>query len=66
MLNAVSGQNAQFAAGSLGADPAVKGQVFTATVSGDSLFSSLQQFRDIAIEVDPAGDELITMKGTSR
>ncbi|ALL69404.1 RND efflux system, inner membrane transporter CmeB (plasmid) [Paraburkholderia caribensis MBA4] len=49
VLNAVSGQNAQFAAGSLGADPAVKGQVFTATVSGDRLFSSLQQFRDIIV-----------------
>ncbi|CAG2129110.1 Antibiotic efflux pump membrane transporter ArpB [Cupriavidus campinensis] len=49
VLNAVNSQNAQFAAGSLGADPAVKGQVFTATVSGDSLFSSLQQFRDIIL-----------------
>ncbi|MBN3766141.1 efflux RND transporter permease subunit [Burkholderia sp. Ac-20365] len=49
VLNAVTGQNAQFAAGSLGADPAVKGQVFTATVTGDTLFSSLQQFRDIIV-----------------
>ncbi|MFC4422790.1 efflux RND transporter permease subunit [Cupriavidus pampae] len=49
VLNAVNSQNAQFAAGALGADPAVKGQVFTATVSGDSLFSSLQQFRDIIL-----------------
>ncbi|WP_109481604.1 efflux RND transporter permease subunit [Paraburkholderia sp. C35] len=49
VLNAVSGQNAQFAAGSLGGDPAVKGQVFTATVTGDTLFSSLQQFRDIIV-----------------
>lgn len=38
VLNAVNAQNAQFAAGSLGADPAVKGQVFTATVTGDALF----------------------------
>jgi multidrug efflux pump len=49
VLNAVNAQNAQFAAGSLGADPAVKGQVFTATVSGDALFSSLEQFRDIIL-----------------
>jgi multidrug efflux pump len=49
VLNAVSAQNAQFAAGSLGADPAVKGQTFTATVSGDTLFSSIQQFRDIIL-----------------
>ncbi len=49
VLNAVSSQNAQFAAGSLGADPAVKGQVFTANVTGDSLFSSLKQFQDIIV-----------------
>ncbi|MDR5815687.1 efflux RND transporter permease subunit [Caballeronia sp. LZ033] len=55
VLNAVTGQNAQFAAGSLGADPAVKGQVFTATVSGDSLFSSLQQFRDIIVVANNNG-----------
>jgi len=46
---AVAGQNVQFAAGSVGADPAVKGQVFTANVTGDTLFSSLQQFRDIIV-----------------
>ncbi|HTJ94729.1 MAG TPA: efflux RND transporter permease subunit [Pararobbsia sp.] len=55
VLNAVNAQNAQFAAGSLGADPAVKGQVFTATVSGDSLFSSLQQFRDIILLANSNG-----------
>jgi multidrug efflux pump len=55
VLNAVTSQNAQFAAGSLGADPAVKGQVFTATVSGDMLFSSLQQFRDIILLANSNG-----------
>ncbi|HZC15231.1 MAG TPA: efflux RND transporter permease subunit, partial [Caulobacteraceae bacterium] len=49
VLSAISTQNAQFAAGSVGADPAVKGQVFTANVTGDALFSSLQQFRDIIV-----------------
>jgi multidrug efflux pump len=49
VLNAVTAQNAQFATGSLGADPAVKGQAFTATVSGDTLFSSLKQFNDIIL-----------------
>jgi multidrug efflux pump len=55
VLNAVSGQNAQFAAGSLGADPAVKGQVFTATVTGDRLFSSLKQFQDIILVANSNG-----------
>jgi len=40
VLNAINAQNAQFATGSLGADPAVKGQTFTATVSGDTRRSS--------------------------
>ena len=51
----MSSQNAQFAAGSLGADPAVKGQVFTANVTGDSLFSSLKQFQDIIIVANSNG-----------
>src|ERR1700735_5461110 len=55
VLNAVNAQNAQFAAGSLGADPAVKGQVFTANVVGDSLFSSLKQFQDIIIVANSNG-----------
>ncbi len=49
VLSAINAQNAQFATGSLGADPAVKGQTFTATVSGDTLFSSPQQFNDIIL-----------------
>ncbi|TCK84340.1 efflux RND transporter permease subunit [Paraburkholderia sp. BL9I2N2] len=49
VLDAVTSQNAQFAAGSLGADPAPKGQVFTATISGDALFSSQKQFKDIVV-----------------
>jgi multidrug efflux pump len=55
VLNAVTAQNAQFATGSLGADPAVKGQEFTATVSGDTLFSSLQQFNDILLLTNSNG-----------
>jgi len=55
VLNAIHAQNAEFATGSLGADPAVKGQVFTATVSGDALFSSLRQFRDIILRTNNDG-----------
>jgi len=55
VINAVNAQNAQFAAGSLGADPAVNGQEFTATVSGDQLFSTLQQFRDIILLANSDG-----------
>ena len=55
VLNAVTAQNAQFAAGSLGADPAVNGQEFTATVAGDQLFSTLQEFRDIIVLANSDG-----------
>ncbi|HTX05780.1 MAG TPA: multidrug efflux RND transporter permease subunit [Steroidobacteraceae bacterium] len=55
VLNAVAGQNAQFATGALGADPAVPGQGFTATVSGDKLFTSLRQFRNIILRANGNG-----------
>jgi multidrug efflux pump len=55
VLNAVEAQNAQFATGAIGADPAVRGQEFTATVSGDSLFTSLRQFRDIILRANGNG-----------
>jgi multidrug efflux pump len=55
VLAAVSAQNAQFAAGAVGADPAINGQVFTANVTGDALFSSLQQFRDIIVLANSNG-----------
>jgi multidrug efflux pump len=55
VLSAINAQNAQFATGSLGADPAIKGQTFTATVSGDTLFSSLQQFNNIILFTSSAG-----------
>ena len=55
VLSAINAQNAQFATGSLGADPAIKGQTFTATVSGDTLFSSPQQFNDIILLTNSDG-----------
>jgi multidrug efflux pump len=55
VLNAVNAQNAQFATGAIGADPATKGQGFTATVSGDRLFTSLQQFRNIILRANGNG-----------
>jgi multidrug efflux pump len=55
VLNAVQAQNAQFATGAIGADPAVSGQEFTATVSGDALFTSLRQFRNIILRANGNG-----------
>ncbi len=55
VLNAVNAQNAQFATGAIGADPAIRGQGFTATVSGDKLFTSLRQFREIILRANGNG-----------
>ncbi|MGH8192425.1 MAG: multidrug efflux RND transporter permease subunit [Rhodanobacteraceae bacterium] len=55
VLNAVQAQNIQFAAGALGADPATKGWGFTAQVTGSSLFSTPQQFRNIILRANKDG-----------
>jgi multidrug efflux pump len=63
--NAISQQNVQFAAGSLGADPAGPGQSFTATVSAEGLFSSPEQFGNIILRADPNGT-VVRMKDIAR
>ncbi|SEL66471.1 multidrug efflux pump [Variovorax sp. YR750] len=55
VLTAVQAQNAQFGAGSLGADPAAPGQEVTATAAADTLFTSPQQFRDIILRANNDG-----------
>ena len=55
VLAAVRGQNVQFAAGSLGADPAPQGQGFTATVSAEGRFATPEQFGDIILRADADG-----------
>ena len=63
--NAISAQNVQFAAGSLGADPATNGQSFTATVSAEGLFSSPEQFGDIILRSNANGT-VVRMKDIAR
>ncbi|MGO4700064.1 efflux RND transporter permease subunit [Dyella sp. 2RAB6] len=53
--DAVSGQNVQFAAGSLGADPAPADQGFTATVSAEGRFSSPEEFGNIILRANGDG-----------
>ncbi|MFI4909227.1 MAG: multidrug efflux RND transporter permease subunit [Steroidobacterales bacterium] len=65
VLNAVEAQNAQFATGAIGADPAIKGQEFTATVSGDKLFTSLRQFRDVILRANGNGS-VVTLGDIAR
>jgi len=55
VLAAIRAQNVQFAAGSVGSDPAPEGQSFTATVSAEGRFSSPEQFENIILRADSDG-----------
>ena len=55
VMAAVRGQNVQFAAGSIGSDPAPVGQGFTATVSAEGRFSTPEQFENIILRADQDG-----------
>lgn len=55
VLSAVRAQNVMFAAGSVGAEPATKGQGITATVSAESSFTTPAQFRKIILRTNTNG-----------
>ncbi|NYT78049.1 multidrug efflux RND transporter permease subunit [Alcaligenaceae bacterium] len=55
IINALQAQNIQVAAGTLGADPAVKGWGFTSNVAGEGLFSTPEQFLDTILRANPNG-----------
>ncbi len=52
---AIATQNAQFAAGSFGADPSPDGQGFTATVSAEGRFTTPEQFENIILRANSDG-----------
>jgi len=55
VLNAVREQNVQFAAGSIGSEPALPGQGITATVTSDGRFTNAKQFGNIIIRANADG-----------
>ncbi len=55
VLSAVRGQNVQFAAGKVGAEPSPEGQAFTATVSAEGRYSTAEQFGDIILRANSDG-----------
>ena len=55
VLAAVRGQNVQFAAGKIGAEPSPDGQAFTATVSAEGRYSTAEQFGNIILRANEAG-----------
>ena len=55
VLAAVRGQNVQFAAGAVGAEPSPEDQAFTATVSAEGRFSTAEQFGNIVLRAESDG-----------
>jgi multidrug efflux pump len=58
VLAAVRGQNLQFAAGAIGAMPAVPGQPIAVNVVGEDRFSSVEEFEQILLRTEPDGSTL--------
>ncbi|MDR1075846.1 MAG: multidrug efflux RND transporter permease subunit [Xanthomonadaceae bacterium] len=65
VLAAVKAQNVQFAAGSVGGDPAPHGQGFTATVSAEGRFSSPEEFENIILRANIDGST-VRLKDVAR
>ncbi len=55
VLDTVRKQNVQFAAGSIGTQPAVPGQQISASVTTEGRFTSPEQFENILLRTDPNG-----------
>ena len=65
VLDAVRAQNVQIAAGSIGAEPAIKGTGFTATVLGESRFTSPEQFENVILRANADGSA-VRLKDVAR
>ena len=55
VYNAIGTQNVQFAAGSVGGDPAPNGQAFTATVAAEGRYSSPEEFENTILRANSDG-----------
>jgi multidrug efflux pump len=65
LRDALSTQNVQFAAGSIGTDPAVNGQGFSATVSAEGRFTSPEEFSNIILRANNDGT-VVKLKDVAR
>lgn len=59
ILAAIKSQNAQITYGSLGGAPAVEGQIYTYTISGQSRLTSIEDFENIVIRVNEDGSKVL-------
>jgi len=64
-LNAVKAQNVQVAAGSIGAEPAIKDTAFTATVTAEGRFNKPEQFEQIILRANADGTS-VRLKDVAR
>ncbi len=62
---ALGSQNVQFAAGSLGSDPAPEGQAFTATVAAESRYSTPEEFENTILRANADGS-VVRLKDVAR
>jgi multidrug efflux pump len=58
VLEVVRDQNVQFPAGSIGSDPAVPGQQFSAPVTAEGRFTSVEQFENIILRAEADGSSV--------
>jgi len=55
VVNAISAQNTEVAAGEVGGLPSPEGQMLNATVTAQSKLQTPEQFREIVLKTDPSG-----------
>jgi multidrug efflux pump len=65
VLQAVRGQNVQFATGSVGAAPSISGQQITAPVSAEGRFDSVEEFENVILRTEPNGTS-VKLKDVAR
>ncbi len=56
--SAISAQNIQVSSGQVGGQPAVKGTVFNATISSNTLLSTIEQFENIFLKTTSSGAQV--------
>jgi multidrug efflux pump len=65
ILQTVRQQNVQFATGSVGAAPSIRGQQITAPVSAEGRFSSVEEFENVILRTEPNGTS-VRLKDVAR
>ena len=58
VTNAITAQNAQVTYGSLGGTPALPGQMYSYTITGQKRLETVEQFENILLKVNPDGTKV--------